>query len=197
MTVLGTVGPRVLMAPSVHERLWLYIDAARQEISGLGRVVQRGNDLEVVEVFLLKQRSNGSETTLDDAAIASLIGTLGDQGIDTAELRFWWHSHGESEVYFSPQDERTINAFGAYNDWFLSMVGNRRGELRFRLDIFEPFRIPADDLAYRIRYATPGEVKRAIQAEVKENVRRPRRRKRRSPPNAGAIPAVVKTVETG
>ena len=57
--------------------------------------------------------------------------------------RLWWHSHVWGKARFSSIDVGYIEEFGGdtllpFNPYLISIVGNKRGHLTTRLDIFKP-----------------------------------------------------------
>ena len=55
--------------------------------------------------------------------------------------RCWFHSHPYGNVFFSEIDKETIASWsGTLDEWWLSWVLNKWGEMEMRLDIFVPAR---------------------------------------------------------
>jgi hypothetical protein len=78
-------------------------------------------------------------------------------------------SHGGMGAFWSGTDESTAGKFG--NGWMVSLVVNRKGEYKCRLDVYEPVPLVVDNIELEIAYAPVArEVKEAIEAEVKEKV---------------------------
>lgn len=125
--------PVVYIPFGVLQKLHFYIHSVDTEISGLGLVRQDGVDFVIEEIFLLKQKSNPSNTIINRDAIAELMISLGP---NLSLLRLWWHSHGDGAVFWSPTDRRQIKDFGS--GWIVSIVGNTRNEFLARIDTFDP-----------------------------------------------------------
>lgn len=137
MTLLADHPPeRVFIAPSALARLKGYIALAPTEVSGLGRLEVSGEGPIITDIFLLPQTSSLSETELDPEALLAFLARLVQEGQDPSPFKVWWHSHGDEDLEWSEVDEATIKAFGS--DVLISVVGNRRGEFRCRLDLFQP-----------------------------------------------------------
>jgi hypothetical protein len=121
------------------------------------------------DIFLFEQKVTGTSTDLSQEDISKFMCEYLKQGKDTYDLKFWWHSHVNMKVFWSGTDTSTIDRFSS--DWLISMVSNKKGEFKLRVDIFEPFRLTIDDLPYnvedhdKIYYAT---VKKEIDAKVKQ-----------------------------
>ena len=78
------------------------------------------------------------------SAILAIIGlflagafvlSLVDEGRDPGKLKLWWHSHAREEVFWSGEDEETIEHFA--NDWMISLETNHRMKTLCRLDHYE------------------------------------------------------------
>ena len=130
--------PRVFIAGRAFRRLKLYIDLCPFEVGGLGRVEPLGDDLLVVETFLLRQRASNSDTELDSQAVLDHLLRCAQEGGDLSSLRVWWHSHAEGDIHWSVTDEQTIETMQI--DQLVSIVGNKRHEFGCRLDRFSPGR---------------------------------------------------------
>lgn len=105
------------------------------------------DDLVVSNAQLLEQECTGVSTDLDQEAIAAAM-----LRHDAPEkMRAWIHSHADMQTYWSQQDEETIEALR--NDTFLvSIVVNKKGSVRSRLDVFGPARITLDQLPHEVRF---------------------------------------------
>ena len=96
---------------------------------------------------LLDQECTGVSTDLDQEAIAAAM--LRHEAPE--KMRAWVHSHADMQTYWSEQDEETIEAMR--NDSFLvSIVVNKKGAVRCRLDVFRPIRITLDQLPHEVRF---------------------------------------------
>ena len=129
------------------ERITNWVKIAKGEVSGLGLVEDRGEDFFISHVFLLKQRCTDYGTELEESSIAELMVKLEGMGVDSGRLRFWWHSHGSMQTFWSNTDDNTIEglANGAY---FISSVFNKRGDVKSRIDLFEPIRAIFDEAVF-------------------------------------------------
>jgi len=69
-------------------------------------------------------------------------------------------------------DEATIEDWNQEredNNWFLSIVTNKRGDMKVRVDIFSPFRVILDDLPWKFDLFD-SELDKQIAEEVKQKV---------------------------
>lgn len=131
--------PHLRFAASAWEKLSLYIRLAQGEVGGLARVRRdRDDGFIITECFLIDQRSSDVDTELDPAATSRFLIEQLQRGVDVEEFRLWWHSHAREAVFWSTDDERTIDHFGG--EWLVSVVGNQAGKFLARFDRYEPRR---------------------------------------------------------
>jgi hypothetical protein len=139
------------------EKLKLYVANAEGEISGFAKVeLDRFTDSFIVkDVVLLKQESGFANTVLDEKAISEFTSEIIKQGGDPSEYRCWWHSHGEMETFWSGTDTATIDSLDLdsdINNWWLSLVTNKKGDFKSRIDVFSPVRYTVEDLEVETDY---------------------------------------------
>jgi proteasome lid subunit RPN8/RPN11 len=161
--------PKVLIRPAAFAKLQAYIDLCEMEISGLGSVELVGNDLLVTDLFILEQQVSPGATELDAAQISNFLIQLVMDGRDPADLKLWWHSHVRMPAFWSETDEHTAINFG--NDWMLSIVGNKFGDYRCRLDIYKPEPVTLDGLELRVVPEPDKRLRDSIEQEIKRKVR--------------------------
>ncbi len=142
-------------------RQWTHL--ANGEYSCLGTV---GDDLYVREVHLLEQDSTDTATELDPDAVTRLLLAVDDP----AKVRAWIHSHGDMQCFWSTTDEECIE--GLANESFLvSIVVNKAGDYRCRVDLFHPVRLTIDKVPVVVRVRSPGlavDCKREFDRKVRE-----------------------------
>jgi proteasome lid subunit RPN8/RPN11 len=162
---------RILFSPEAKKKMDLYVKHSDVEVSGLGKVKYLGQEEFLVEnVLLFEQESNWGSTELSQEALARFLEDLLAKGEDPAEYRLFWHSHVDFPCFFSKVDERTIAQFRS--PWLISVVANQKGEMRGRIDVFEPVHLFRRDKVIVDVYleASDDEVK-AIKEELKEKVK--------------------------
>jgi hypothetical protein len=132
--------PRLVLTanPAAWAKLWRWIYLAEGEVGGLGSIVEQPNGFRMIDCYLIDQRATDVDTELEPGAVGQFLLDYVDQGHDPAELRLWWHSHARESVFWSADDERTIDGFNG--DALLSLVGNMRGKVLARLDRYTPRR---------------------------------------------------------
>jgi hypothetical protein len=141
---------RLYLLPEVEERMRHYTNLAAGEVSGLGTVEEFDGGFLVTDLFLPKQTCSPGGTDLDQESVATLIMELDQAGKDPGALRFWWHSHGNLDIFWSRTDEECINNL-ANGDYVLSLVTNKGGHVLARLDIFRPVRVTLDHVPVSVR----------------------------------------------
>ena len=130
--------PALRITPRAWEKLSLYIRLAEGEVGGLASVEADGADWRMIDCFLIAQRATDVDCELDPAATSRFLLDYLASGADPGALCLWWHSHARETVFWSTDDERTIDHFGG--EWLISVVGNQRGKFLARLDRYEPRR---------------------------------------------------------
>lgn len=150
------------------QKLDLYIKHCEDEISGLGRVIRHNGRLIITEIILLKQECSSSSSDLDEKELDEFVLTEIEQGRPIEDLKLWWHSHVNMSAFWSSTDTGTIEKLK--NGWCLSIVGNKRGEYKTRVDLFEPFRYCFDDLLLEVIAPINPVLEDFIKTEIEEKV---------------------------
>lgn len=128
--------PHISFTETAWRKLTLYTSRCQYEIGGLGTVVHVGEDFVVDDVFVLDQDVNDIATRLEPQSIHELLVSIVAAEGDPSALRLWWHSHARESVFWSGEDEETIERF--QNDGMLSVVTNHRGQILARMDVYRP-----------------------------------------------------------
>lgn len=164
---------KVILSSRAQLQMAYYIANIDYEISGLGIVEKLPNhDMYVTELFLLEQTVTGVETVLDPACLAKFWDEkLQVPDFPIEKVKLWWHSHVNMPVFWSNVDTATIDTLDteqADENWWLSIVGNKAGLRKARVDIYEPHRMFMDDLS--IEMGLDLELKESIIKEIEEKV---------------------------
>ena len=138
----------VYMNPAAHEKLWAWTRLAKGEISMLGLVEEIEGQPCIVDLFLVKQTCTPASTDMDQDAVAKLMVELAAKG-QSDQLRAWVHSHGTLDVFWTNQDESTIEDL-AGDPYLVSVVVNKSGLVKARVDLFKPVRITVDDVPVEV-----------------------------------------------
>jgi len=158
------------------QKLWLWTDMAKGEVSCLGLVdevvnadTKRITALVVTDFHLVKQNCSYDETDMDIGDVARLITELESNGIDSRKLRCWAHSHGSMSVFWSGQDESCISGL-ANGEWLLSLVVNNRRDSQMRLDQYHPGHMFLPDVVWETKYPLVDGLAEACFSEFKAKV---------------------------
>lgn len=125
----------IIFPQKVWSKMWNYCQLASGEISGFGKVEVQGDKAIVRDIILLRQKCTQSDTIISEDAINEFVYKLAKKGMDTADYRLWWHTHGDSSVFWSPTDEKNItNLQNQFGGVFYSTVINKNGNVLGRVD---------------------------------------------------------------
>ncbi len=164
---------QVILSPLASLKMTYYIDVIDYEISGLGIVEKLSSgDVLVTDIFLLEQEVTGAETTLDPAALGKFWNEkLNEPDFPVEKVKLWWHSHVDMSVFWSTTDIATIENLDTEQDeenWWLSIVGNKSGDRKARIDVYKPHRMHQDDIDLIV--GADMTLKEDIRKEVEEKV---------------------------
>ena len=130
--------PGIFIRTRAFHRLKLLLKLCPAELAGLGYVAAHPKGFLIQDIFVLPQRVTDSDAELDPEALLGFLARFIADGGDPSSLQLWWHSHVDGEIYWSETDLETIERFPG--DRVISIVGNQKGELLCRLDLFAPRR---------------------------------------------------------
>lgn len=167
----------ILFKPEALAKMEAYIARVNTEISGFGKTEYDPytDQIVITDIIIAPQRVTGTTTTLDRDGLAQWQQQLEASGDSVANWRLWWHSHVNMGVFWSATDTNSINDFDLQrpeNNYMLSIVSNKKGEMKCRVDVFAPFRYTQDDMLWDIEAATidtkliDAEIERCIIKEV-------------------------------
>jgi hypothetical protein len=128
--------PHVYFTESSWRSFVLYTTNCATEIGGLGTVETKGPDFIVTDVMVIDQDANDISTRLDGRAVSDLMTEMTEAGKDCGTLKLWWHSHAHESVFWSGEDDHTIEGFR--NDYMISIVTNHQLHTLARLDHYKP-----------------------------------------------------------
>lgn len=169
--------PGIFMTGRAFHRLKLLLRFCPAEIAGLGYVAPHPKGFLIQDVFVLPQRVTDADAELDPEALCGFLGRFVGDGGDPSSLQLWWHSHVDGEVYWSETDLETIDRFPGNR--MISIVGNQKGELLCRLDLFTPRRERLNNLPLVLVQMTEEEAALDLETlrqealeEIRTNVRK-------------------------
>lgn len=149
------------------QKLWTWVDIAKGEVSALGIVETIAADdttLRITDFILLDQFCSDTETELDPDALAKLV-----TDVDPDTLRCWVHSHGDMPVFWSNQDDETIEGL-SNGEWLLSLVVNKNRQTMMRLDQYHPAHLYMPDVVFEIYHPVSDELVEQWKVEFKGKV---------------------------
>ena len=156
--------------PIVMRKIKYYTQAADGEVSGLGTVIKDDKGRHIVNnVFLLEQESSAADTELNSEAISKLMTDMINKNENPAFLKFWWHSHATMGVFWSGTDDACAETLS--REYAFSLVVNKAGESKCRLDLYNPFRITFDGVKVTEISHEDTALKEECEKEVKEKVK--------------------------
>lgn len=111
----------------VYEKIMYWVNKSEYEVSGLGKI-STGEDgkMTVLDVMLLPQKNAHTHTDIEAEDVAKAMYTLRNA---PGDLRFWWHSHVNMQVFWSGTDKDTIKLCGQ-GGWCVATVFNKKYEKR-------------------------------------------------------------------
>lgn len=119
--------PTIVFEREAFEKITYWVDKSPIEISGFGLVEELPeNILKVTKVFLLPQKNGPAHTDIEAEDVAAAMHKYFDE---PGNVRMWWHSHVNMNVFWSGTDMDTIKKLGA-GGWFAASVFNKKGEVK-------------------------------------------------------------------
>lgn len=166
---------KIVIKHEAHKKLSAYIKNVGNEVGGLGQVTRDGNTITVENVYLIHQKVTGVSTDLSPEGLATFYSERIKEDGNGAmgKLKLWWHSHYTMGVFWSGTDDATIESFDQETDidnWMLSIVGNQKGEIKARIDVYKPFRFTKDNLDVEFEQEELTEFDEEIKREISEKV---------------------------
>jgi hypothetical protein len=169
-------GIRMQIEAVALQKLWLWTEMAKGEVSALG-IVEEIRDVSsravtallVTDFFLVKQNCSADETTMDPASVAALMLDLEAKGLASCKLRCWAHSHGDMSVFWSATDNDCVAGL-ANGEWLLSLVVNKKRDTMMRLDQFNPTHLYLTDVVWEVFYPRIDGLAESCAAEFKAKV---------------------------
>lgn len=139
---------KIKIGREAFDKIMYYVNKTNFEISGLGNVQVIDGVPTVTDIILLKQENSSAETEMDADAIAKAVYDHHVSGME-GELKFWWHSHVNMDVFWSGTDTKTIEDLTTQG-WFIHGVFNKRDEYRCAYSNNDPVPVFIDNLDLEI-----------------------------------------------
>lgn len=116
------------------------------ECSGLGKIAVIDGKARVIDAIMLPQKNSFGSTDIEPADVCKAMYELRDT---PGELRFWWHSHANMDVFWSATDRETIKDI-AQGGWCIASVFNKRSEVRTAVCLSQPLPLFIDEVTLEI-----------------------------------------------
>lgn len=115
---------KIIINDDVYQKVMYWVHKSDYEVSGLGKVLVEGGTIRVIEAMLLPQENTAASTDIAPEAVCKAMYDLRNT---EGELKWWWHSHVNMNVFWSGTDSETIEAISA-GGWFSATVFNKSAE---------------------------------------------------------------------
>lgn len=166
----------LVFTQETFNQMFTYVDASSIEISGLGRIKKEVKDhtisFIVEELFLLKQKNTAASTHLDPAALAEFVIDRVEKNQSVHDVKLWFHSHVNMQAFWSGTDDACCDAFEnegqEADNWYLSIVVNKKREMKARLDIYKPYRLVLYDIPVKVYMGFNLPDRKKYEQEVKD-----------------------------
>jgi hypothetical protein len=135
---------KVAVKPEAEAYVRQVVAECTGEVGGLGYCTREEDGTFLIYKFVvLSQEASSSGVDFDDDAQHEELQRAAEAGeIDC--LRVSWHSHGGMGTFYSSTDEDAIRRYQASGvPYLVSLVYNRKGEVKPRLDVFDSETVPA------------------------------------------------------
>ncbi len=160
---------RLRIMSQVYRKMFHYINATQNEVSGFGKIKIKDNNYDVTDVVILKQNGTGGGTTIGADALAKFLSMLARKGKRLQDWKLWWHSHPNFNASFSTTDTHTISEL-SNGSVLISLCINQFGDMVARKDgrggyrVLQPVVIPNEK--DNVKRNCVREVKRKVNEEV-------------------------------
>ena len=158
----------MLLSAEAERQLRVWTQAAKGEFSCFSVTeIDESGAIVVKKFFLPEQICTESHTSPDRESMGMLMTELVKGGYDVSDLRCWAHSHADMDCFWSSEDADTIEQMDN-GDWLISIVTNKAGHFRARLDLYHPWRITVDQI--KLGFLSSVERDDALEKELHEKV---------------------------
>jgi hypothetical protein len=140
------LNPKIKLSDLAYRKIMHWVNKSDYEVSGLGKLTFKDGIYYVHDVMLLPQKNGATHTDIEGEDVGKAMYLLKDQ---PGDLRFWWHSHVNMDVFWSGTDRSTIRDI-SQGGWFVATVFNKRREMRSAFYTINPFDIFVDQIATEV-----------------------------------------------
>jgi len=124
----------IVIENMVYQKIMHWINKSSYEVSGLGKITYKDGRITVIDAMLFPQKNGSAHTDIEGEHVAKAMYLLKDT---PGDLRWWWHSHVDMDVFWSGTDRETIEKISE-GGWFSATVFNKRHEMRSCLNMNTP-----------------------------------------------------------
>lgn len=162
---------KLIIQDAAAKKLKDYVMSVESEIAGMGkvRIDEEAGQIIVEDVAIYDQEVTNGTADLSSAALASFMTEMIQRGESPRSWILWWHSHASMGAFFSSTDTGTIDHSTEF-DHLVSLVVNRKGEAKCRIDSYRPFRMTRDNVEVtwgNPNYTVPEDVAAEVALKVK------------------------------
>lgn len=158
------------ITPDAYRKMRYFTELCDTEISGLGKVREMYGYLEIYDFEIFEQEVSSIHSNLDPDSLAKFMFKKISAGESLKDYKVWFHSHVDMEAFFSPIDDRTIETSSEF-PYLISIVTNKKGHDKVRLDIFKPLRLTIP-LEVELSFEHNEELKERCQKEIEQKLKK-------------------------
>jgi hypothetical protein len=160
-------GTNIVIDNMVYQKIMHWINKSEYEVSGLGKITYKDGRITVIDAILLPQKNGSTHTDIEGDVVGKAMFQLKDT---PGDLRWWWHSHVNMDVFWSGTDRDTIEKISD-GGWFVSTVFNKKHEMRSCLNMNAPLPLGfMDNIPTRPIQFLDQELVKAWDADYEKNV---------------------------
>lgn len=122
---------KIVIPDAAFQKVMYWVNKSNFEVSGFADLVfdPKNHTLTVGDPFLCQQENHSTETEMTAESIGKAMYKL---AMENRELRWWWHSHVNMQVFWSGTDMDAMRKLGG-NGWVAATVFNKKCETRSAL----------------------------------------------------------------
>ena len=158
---------KIQLTNKANLKLKSFVGLVDTEISGMAKShIDEEKNVVVTDFMIFNQEVTGASTVIDDASQAKFLNELMKAGDDPSVWNIWWHSHANMGVFWSATDDKTIEQHTSQS-YLISLVTNKAGEMKARLDIY-----PKDNSPFKQQTYCKFDIEEIEIIETKEEFKR-------------------------
>lgn len=151
--ILDRAVPGIYISLLAHNKMSEFMKQNDKEVGWLGKVTKSGKAYSIEDVYLFEQEVHATTTEITTEGLNNFAMELMStpDGMEVwNDIKLWGHSHVNMGTTPSGQDETQMKLFEeGENDFFIRLIGNKKGDLRIDLFNYEEG-IIYEELPYQI-----------------------------------------------